>query len=57
MPPESGIKAPRSAPSEAERSSSERRSLDVNTALRKAYDSAVDEVIPPSMLELLDKLN
>ncbi|WP_265104536.1 NepR family anti-sigma factor [Sphingopyxis yananensis] len=29
----------------------------MNSALRKAYDSAVDELIPPSMLELLEKLN
>lgn len=30
---------------------------DVNQVLRRAYDSAVDETIPQSMLDLLDKLN
>lgn len=30
---------------------------DVNVALRRAYDSAVDESIPQSMLDLLNKLN
>lgn len=29
---------------------------DVNVALRRAYESAVDEKIPQSMLDLLDKL-
>jgi len=29
----------------------------VNIALRRAYESAVDESIPQSMLDLLDKLN
>lgn len=31
--------------------------LDVNAVLRRAYESAVDESIPPSMLELLGKLS
>lgn len=30
---------------------------DVNIALRRAYDSAVDESIPQSMLDLLNKLS
>ncbi|MBB5705831.1 NepR family anti-sigma factor [Sphingopyxis panaciterrulae] len=29
----------------------------MNIALRRAYESAVDESIPQSMLDLLDKLN
>lgn len=33
------------------------KSQDVNNALRRAYDSAVDETIPQSMLDLLNKLN
>ncbi|MBL9069221.1 MAG: hypothetical protein JNM03_04445 [Sphingopyxis sp.] len=34
-----------------------RKVQDVNVALRRAYDSAVDETIPQSMLDLLSKLN
>jgi hypothetical protein len=34
-----------------------RKVQDVNVALRRAYDSAVDETIPPSMLDLLNKLS
>lgn len=34
-----------------------RKARDVNVALRRAYDSAVDESIPQSMLDLLNKLN
>ncbi|WP_432768223.1 NepR family anti-sigma factor [Sphingopyxis sp.] len=30
---------------------------DVNGALRRAYESAVDETIPQSMMDLLNKLN
>lgn len=30
---------------------------DVNIALRRAYESAIDETIPQSMLDLLNKLN
>ena len=30
---------------------------DVNIALRRAYESAVDETIPQSMLDLLNKLS
>lgn len=30
---------------------------DVNGALRRAYESAVDETIPQSMLDLLSKLS
>lgn len=29
---------------------------DVNQALKRAYESTIDEVIPPSMLDLLNKL-
>jgi hypothetical protein len=31
--------------------------LDVNTVLRRAYKSAVDEKVPSSLLDLLEKLN
>jgi len=34
-----------------------RKAQDVNDILRRAYDSAVDETIPSSMLDLLNKLN
>ncbi len=34
-----------------------RKVQDVNGALRRAYDSAVDESIPQSMMDLLNKLN
>jgi len=34
-----------------------RKGQDVNLALRRAYESAVDETIPQSMLDLLNKLN
>ena len=34
-----------------------RKVQDVNGALRRAYDSAVDESIPQSMLDLLNKLS
>lgn len=30
---------------------------EINVALRRAYDSAVDETIPQSMIDLLNKLN
>jgi hypothetical protein len=33
------------------------KARDVNVALRRAYESAVDESIPQSMLDLLNKLN
>jgi hypothetical protein len=34
-----------------------KKSQDVNIALRRAYESAVDEVIPQSLLDLLNKLD
>ena len=34
-----------------------RKVRDVNLVLRRAYDSAVDETIPQSMLDLLNKLD
>ncbi|MBN8844511.1 MAG: hypothetical protein J0H88_14825 [Sphingomonadales bacterium] len=34
-----------------------RKVQDVNVALRRAYDTAVDETIPQSMLDLLNKLS
>lgn len=33
------------------------KAQDVNIALRRAYESAIDETIPQSMLDLLNKLN
>lgn len=38
-------------------SGSGKAGLDVNVVLRRAYESAVDEDIPSSMLDLLEKLN
>lgn len=34
-----------------------RKGQDVNVALRRAYESALDESIPKSMLDLLSKLS
>ncbi len=34
-----------------------RKGQDVNIALRRAYESALDETIPKSMLDLLSKLD
>lgn len=34
-----------------------KKAQDVNIALRRAYESAVDETIPQSMLDLLNKLS
>ncbi len=34
-----------------------KKTQDVNIALRRAYESAVDETIPDSMMDLLNKLN
>ena len=33
------------------------KAQEINVALRRAYDSAVDETIPQSMLDLLSKLD
>ncbi|MGN6689829.1 MAG: NepR family anti-sigma factor [Sphingopyxis sp.] len=33
------------------------KAQEINMALRRAYDSAVDETIPQSMLDLLSKLD
>lgn len=34
-----------------------RKVQDVNVALRRAYESAIDESIPQSMMDLLNKLS
>lgn len=39
------------------RAASAKDGVDVNAVLRRAYESAVDESIPDSMLDLLEKLN
>lgn len=33
------------------------KAQEINVALRRAYDAAVDETIPQSMLDLLNKLD
>ena len=33
------------------------KAQEINMALRRAYDSAVDETSPPAMLDLLSKLD
>ena len=33
------------------------KAQEINVALRRAYDSAVDETIPQSLLDLLSKLD
>lgn len=40
-----------------DRAAAAKHGLDVNAVLRRAYESAVDESIPDSMLDLLEKLN
>ena len=56
MSPESGPSPKKPAGTDAEKKIP-RKSQDVNIALRRAYESAVDEVIPQSMLDLLNKLD
>src|SRR3546814_17900925 len=56
MSSESDSARPRASRKDVEKKMS-RKGQDVNIALRRAYESAVDETIPQSMLELLDKLN
>lgn len=56
MSSDPGSPTPKSVGKEDNKKAS-RRSQDVNLALRRAYESAVDESIPQSMLDLLDKLN
>jgi hypothetical protein len=34
-----------------------KKAQDVNIALRRAYESAIEEHIPDSMMDLLNKLN
>ena len=56
MSSESGS-SPQKLPGKDGPKKSQRKGHDVNAALRRAYESAVDETIPQSMLDLLDKLN
>lgn len=56
MSSESGSSPQKPAGKDAEKKNP-RKAQDVNVALRRAYDSAVDESIPQSMLDLLNKLN
>ncbi|HEX8222408.1 MAG TPA: NepR family anti-sigma factor [Allosphingosinicella sp.] len=39
-----------------QKSGKKRPNAEIGTALRKAYSDAVDEAIPPEMLDLLGKL-
>ncbi|WP_447760497.1 NepR family anti-sigma factor [Sphingopyxis panaciterrae] len=56
MPSRTGSSPQTPAGKDAEKKNP-RKAQDVNVALRRAYDSAVDESIPQSMLDLLSKLN
>lgn len=56
MSSESGA-SPEKAPGKDAEQKIPAKAQDVNVALRRAYESAVDESIPQSMLDLLDKLN
>ena len=56
MPSESGSSSQKSAGKDGNKKIP-RKTQDVNIALRRAYESAVDETIPDSMLDLLNKLN
>lgn len=57
MTSDSRAKAKSPESKQKERGESATEGLDVNAVLRRAYDSAVDEKIPSSMLDLLEKLN
>ena len=57
MPSEPRTKSTAVDPKGKNRTSSTKNGLDVNAVLRRAYESAVDESIPDSMLDLLEKLN
>lgn len=56
MSSESGSSQQKRSGKDADKKTS-RKGHDVNIALRRAYESAVDEVIPDSMMDLLNKLN
>ena len=56
MSSESGSSPQKPAGKDAEKKIP-RKSQDVNSALRRAYAAAVDEVIPQSMMDLLNKLD
>jgi hypothetical protein len=54
---ETGIAERAEKDSSGSRQDSRRPSVDVNVALRRAYDTTVKEEIPDSLLSLLEKLN
>lgn len=57
LPEKMGIKG-KSAEGPADSHQDSRRSkMDVNVALRRAYDTTVKEEIPDSLMSLLEKLN
>jgi hypothetical protein len=56
MSSESGSPQPKASGKDADKKNP-RKGQDVNIALRRAYESAVDETIPQSMMDLLNKLN
>lgn len=57
MPSEPGHSSKKMAGKAGDDRKEQGKARDVNIALRRAYDSAVDESIPQSMLDLLNKLN
>ena len=56
MSSKSGSPSPQSVGKDAEKKMP-KKAQDVNIALRRAYESAIDETIPQSMLDLLNKLS
>jgi len=56
MSSKTGTSSQKSAGKGAEKKSPG-KTQDINVVLRRAYDSAVDETIPQSMLDLLSKLD
>jgi hypothetical protein len=56
MPSESGSPSQKRTGKDGDKKMT-RKAQDVNIALRRAYESAVDETIPDSMMDLLNKLN
>lgn len=56
-PEEMGISEQTAEDSAGSRQETRRSAVDVNVALRRAYDTAVEEEIPDSLLSLLEKLS
>jgi len=56
MSSDSGSSSPKATGKDGEKKMP-KKAQDVNIALRRAYESAIEENIPDSMMDLLNKLN